>query len=142
MSGNLRIFILICGICFCITIIKLLINRKFSERESIIWLLGAIGGLIVSVFPKILDVLAKVIGVDYPPSILFLGCTVTLFLICLYCSIQIANLNAQVRELTQSVAIRNIEYPECLNCKIRYKEVELLESCLVKEGNAENENVR
>jgi hypothetical protein len=119
----------------------LLINRKFSERESIIWLIGAIGGLIVSIFPKILDTLAIVVGVDYPPSILFLGCTITLFLICLYCSIQIANLNAQVRELTQSIAIRNIEYPECINCKIKYKEVELFENCLVKEGNNSGENI-
>ena len=98
MSLGLRFVILICGITFFIAIIKLLINKKFSERISLIWSISAMAVFLISIFPRILDVFAKLLGVDYPPSILFLLAILILLFICFYHSIQISMLNNQVRE--------------------------------------------
>ena len=59
MSVNLRVVILICGISFSVAIIRLLINKKFSERITLIWLISAMVVFVISLFPKILDIFAK-----------------------------------------------------------------------------------
>lgn len=122
MSLSLRFVILICGISFSIAIIKLLVNRKFSERISLIWLISATAVFIISIFPKILDVFAKLLGVDYPPSILFLLAILILLFICFYHSIQISMLNNQVRELAQNMAVKEVQHVENTNSKLKYKE--------------------
>lgn len=112
MSTNLRLVILICGICFDLAIIRLLIKKKFNERASLIWLISAMIVFIVSMFPKTLDVIAKLAGVDYPPSILFLIAILILLLICFYHSVQISMLNAQVKEIAQNIAIGELKRSE------------------------------
>lgn len=122
MSLSLRFVVLICGITFFIAIIKLLINKKFSERISLIWLISAMVVFLISIFPRILDVFAKLLGVDYPPSILFLLAILILLFICFYHSIQISMLNSQVRELAQNMAVREAQYIEETNSKLKCKE--------------------
>lgn len=112
MNTNLRLVILFCGICFLFAIVRLLIKKKFNERASLIWLFSAMIVFVVSMFPKILDVFAKFVGVDYPPSILFLIAILILLFICFYHSVQISMLNTQVREIAQKVAIGELERSE------------------------------
>ena len=141
MSLSLRFAILICGISFSIAIIKLLINRKFSERISLIWLISALAVFIISIFPKILDVFAKLLGVDYPPSILFLLAILILLFICFYHSIQISILNNQVRELAQNMAIKEVEHVvDDANSKFKYKKKDNIKNDLSKEEHTINEN--
>lgn len=141
MSLSLRFAILICGISFSIAIIKLLINRKFSERISLIWLISAMAVFIISIFPKILDVFAKLLGVDYPPSILFLLAILILLFICFYHSIQISILNNQVRELAQNMAIKEVEHGvDDANSKLKYKKNDNIKNDLSKEEHTINEN--
>ena len=139
MSLSLRFAILICGISFSIAIIKLLINRKFSEKISLIWLISAMAVFIISIFPKILDVFAKLLGVDYPPSILFLFAILILLFICFYHSIQISMLNNQVRELAQNMAIKEVEHVvDDENYKLKYKEKDNIKNDLSKEEHTIN----
>lgn len=139
MSLSLRFAILICGISFSFAIIKLLINRKFSEKISLIWLISAMAVFIISIFPKILDVFAKLLGVDYPPSILFLFAILILLFICFYHSIQISMLNNQVRELAQNMAIKEVEHVvDDENYKLKYKEKDNIKNDLSKEEHTIN----
>jgi len=108
MSEYLRCFVLFCGILFMGIVIYLLSKRKISERNSMLWLLGSLVILVLSIFPKVLDVLASKIGVSYPPTLLFLFSVFILLFISLTLSIQITILNERIRELTQQVAINKI----------------------------------
>jgi len=143
MSLNLRFGILICGISFSIAIIKLLINKKFSERISLIWLISAMAVFIISIFPKILDVFARLLGVDYPPSILFLLAILILLFICFYHSTQISMLNNQIRELAQNMVVKeaeHVEHVENVNFKLNYKKNDNFENDLSEEEHRINGN--
>jgi hypothetical protein len=100
-------FILLCGVLFSGMIIRLLLKRRINERNSAIWLLGAIAILVVSANPNWLDLVAGKLGVDYPPSLLFLFSTLVLLIIVLRHSMQISVLNEKLRQLAQHVALQD-----------------------------------
>lgn len=139
MNIFLRIAILILAISTCLTIIKLLIKRKISERISLLWIIGYFLIIIVSVDPILLDKLSELVGIDYPPSLLFLISTLILLSICLLHSIQISTLNAQIRELTQYVVIKDLEHNKMGDLDIKYKEAELFELTKGEEEIRDNE---
>ena len=115
MDSNLKIFILLCGVSFVAIVIRLLIKRKINEKNSILWLTGAAAILILSTEPELLEVAAKFLGVDYPPSLLFLFSTLVLLFIALTQSIQISILSEQIKELTQNIAVKNCKDKQGLN---------------------------
>ena len=115
MDSNLKIFILLCGVSFVAIVIRLLIKRKINEKNSILWLTGAAAILILSTEPELLEVAAKFLGVDYPPSLLFLFSTLVLLFIALTQSIQISILSEQIKELTQHIAVKNCKDKQGLN---------------------------
>ncbi|PKM87984.1 MAG: hypothetical protein CVU87_08545 [Firmicutes bacterium HGW-Firmicutes-12] len=98
-------FIIVLGLIFVGVIILLLVKRKINERHSLFWLFGAIIILILSTIPEILAVIANLVGVDYPPALLFLIAILVILAITLYQSIQISILQERLRELTQQIAI-------------------------------------
>jgi hypothetical protein len=105
MGSILKIFILFCGLAFIGVVFYLLMKRKISERNSLFWLLGSIIIFILSAVPEALEIVARSVGVDYPPTLLFLLSILILLLIVLHQSIQISVLNDQLRELTQRVVL-------------------------------------
>lgn len=105
MGSTLKITILICGLLFVGTVFYLLVNKKINERNSLFWLLGALVILALSTMPEILEILAELAGVDYPPTLLFLCSTLIILFITLYQSIQISILQERLKELTQLFAI-------------------------------------
>ena len=80
-------------------------KSHLSIKESFYWIIGSILVLILSIFPKIIDKVAKFFGVDYPPSIFFVF--VILFL--LYLLFRLNRIQAlhseEIRDLVQQVAI-------------------------------------
>lgn len=108
MENLLRIIILCLGSAFTLTVIGLLTKKKITERNSMLWLLGSLMIFIFSIKPYIIDRIAALIGVDYPPTLLFLAAILTLLLINLHHSIQISLLSAQIREITQWLAVKEI----------------------------------
>lgn len=105
MSVVLRMIILLLGASFTITVLYLLIKKRINEKSSLLWLIGSIGVLFISLQPKVLDVLAEFIGIDYPPTLLFLMAVIVLLFINLFHSVQITILSYQLKELTQYVII-------------------------------------
>ena len=138
MSLNLRIVILICGISFSVAIIRLLINKKFSERITLIWLISAMAVFAISIFPRILDVFASILGVDYPPSILFLLTILILLFICFYHSLQISILNNQIREITQNMVVKDAKHLGDINLNLYNKDIEDYEKKLIEDENIIN----
>jgi hypothetical protein len=108
MSVALKLTIFLLGVVFVVTVIYLLVRRKISERNSFLWLTGALIILMLSTMPDILIILAQVTGVDYPPTLLFLLSILVVLFILLHQSIQISILQEKCRELAQQLAIANI----------------------------------
>jgi hypothetical protein len=105
MVNILPIFLVTCGIIFCGITVSLILKHKLSERSSVIWLGGSLIILLMAGQPKILDKTASILGIAYPPSLLFLLSTLILLLSNLYQSIQIAKLNGKIKDITQFIAL-------------------------------------
>lgn len=105
MSTTLKFTILLLAVIFVVTVLYLLVRRKISERNSFLWLAGALIILLLSTIPDILQILAHVTGVDYPPTLLFLLSILVILFILLHQSIQISVLQDKCRELAQQLAI-------------------------------------
>lgn len=107
MGSLMRIIILVAGIAFFILVMSLLAKRKINEKNTLVWLMGSIGIILISAFPELLDWLAALLGVSYPPSLLFLVSALVLLIMVLYQSMQISVLNEKVKQLSQHVSLRN-----------------------------------
>lgn len=105
----LRIVYLVVGLSFTVIVMYLLTKKKINERNTLVWLAGTVGILIIAAFPSLLNWTAEKLGVDYPPSLLFLFSALILLILVLHQSIQISILNEKVKQLTQYVALQNME---------------------------------
>lgn len=101
---------IIVSILFMIFIILLVRNNKLEEKYSILWLIFAIIILILTIFPKIIDAIAKFFGVYYSPSLLFLIGFVVLALYVIHISIVLTTQNKKIVKLVQEHAILQDEF--------------------------------
>lgn len=67
-----RIFFAFFGITAIIIILAKVRNNRFSAGRSIFWVSGGFLILFLSLFPKTIDKVAKLLDVYYSPSLLFL----------------------------------------------------------------------
>lgn len=105
MSSSLKLTIVLLGLVFVGIIMYLLVKKRMNERNTLLWLAGALAIMVIALLPDILEFVARLLGVNYPPSLLFLVTTLILFLLILYQSIQISLLQDKCRELAQNLAI-------------------------------------
>ncbi len=112
MSIWARLFILITGIMLFIVVFELVRKKKFREELSIIWLFFAIIVALGSVVDLIVDPLAKLLHIYYPPALVFVIITIFLIASLLYFSLVTSDLKSKVKELTQKVAILEFEISE------------------------------
>lgn len=98
-------FFIILGLILILYIFISVIKGKFDIVESIFWLMGSIIILILSIFPNIIVVLSKLIGIEYPPSLLFLLVAVFLLFINFRSTQKIASQKEKIMFLGQEIAI-------------------------------------
>jgi hypothetical protein len=88
------------------SILCLIRKRKLREQYSLLWLLLGVAMTALSLFPGVLDVLARKIHVIYAPSLLyFIGLMGVLFIL-LHLTIAISSLTHKLISLTQASALR------------------------------------
>lgn len=106
------ILVAIIFICYVFNIIK---KGEFSVEESIFWVVGTVGVVILSIWPKILDKVAGKLGIDYPPSLLFLITSIFLLFIIFRDTKKISKQNNKITEIAQRVSILEYENKELKN---------------------------
>lgn len=100
-----RYFFIILGLILMIYIFMAVRKRKLTIDFSILWIIGAIAIFIIGCFPDIIIWLADIIGIAYPPSLLFLLSIAFLLLLSLNNSLIISELKEKNKELIQNSAI-------------------------------------
>jgi hypothetical protein len=80
-------------------------KKRFSIKESFWWVLATIGMLFLSIFPYSIDKVARIFGIDYPPSLLFVLCIVFLIFIIFRNSKRLSEQQEKITELAQNLAI-------------------------------------
>lgn len=99
------VFFVIIAICFMCLVVSKVKKKKFFERDSFLWVLGSVLVLILAIFPNLIVYLAKLIGIEYAPSLLFLVAIVFVLYLLFRQSEQVSLLKEQVKDLGQRIVI-------------------------------------
>ena len=91
------------GIASILFILVKVKKNKFSEGRSIFWVLGGIAMFFLSIFPKAIDKLSAILGINHPPSLLFL--LASLFII--YSVFKLEEEITQTKENLKDLAHKN-----------------------------------
>lgn len=100
-----RIILPIIAVLTLVWVVSATIKRKIREKESVIWIILAILLIVISLLPRFLDNVASVLGISYPPSLLFALGFVFVFLICFRLSQEISLSRHREKELAQRISI-------------------------------------
>jgi hypothetical protein len=105
MLDRAMIFGLIASIGALVFILELVRRRKLREEYSLLWLATALALIILSISRPLLDVLANLVGIYYPPSALFLVAMVFVLFILLHFSTVLTRLTQENKESAQQLAM-------------------------------------
>lgn len=86
-------------------VIDLIRRSMLKEQYSLLWLFSSVVLLVLSVWRGLLDKVAQIAGIAYPPSLLFLLAFIFLLLIVLHFSVVISNLSEKNKKLAQEMAL-------------------------------------
>ena len=105
MLDRAMIFGLIAGVGALLFVLELVRRRKLKEEYSLLWLATAIVLIILSVSRPLLDTLASLVGIFYPPSALFLVAMIFVLFILLHFSTVLTRLTQENKENAQQLAL-------------------------------------
>lgn len=80
-------------------------RERLSVRYSMLWILSGTAILIVSSSRRLLDILASVLGIYYPPSALFLLATFFILVLLFHLTVVVSSLKSSNARLAQELAL-------------------------------------
>ncbi|MBI5100511.1 MAG: DUF2304 domain-containing protein [Nitrospirae bacterium] len=101
--------IFLLGLSLMLIIFELVRRNKFREELSIAWFAVGILVLAGSMADLIIDPFAKMIGIYYPPALVFAWLIFCLVVALLYFSSVISDLKGKIKELSQKMALMEFE---------------------------------
>ncbi len=100
-----NIYFVIVAVLFMIYMIVEIRKEKLSIKESFWWMMSSLLMLILALFPYSIDWLAEKLGIDYPPSLLFVICIVFLLFINFRNSKRISEQQIKIIDLAQNISL-------------------------------------
>mgnify|MGYP005790200235 CR=1 FL=1 len=91
------------SILFILFILYLVKKEKIDEKYSILWLIFGIIILAISIFPKIIEYIANIFEIYYPPSLLLLLGIIILIIYIVHITIVITKQNKMIIRLNQEI---------------------------------------
>ena len=108
----LKILAVVGSVALLAVVVELIRRGRLKERYSLLWLLAGGILLFLSLSRGVLDSIARLLGIFYPPSFLFLLAFFFLLLITLHFSIVISGLTEKNKKLAQEIALLRREMEE------------------------------
>ena len=96
-------------------VIELVRRGRLKERYSLVWLFASLLMLLLSLFRSVLEYLSRLLGIFYPPSLLFLVAFAFLLLIALHFSVVISGLSEKNKRLAQELALLRHDFQTQMN---------------------------
>lgn len=98
-------YFIVIAILIIIFIIFAVRKSHLSIKESFFWIIGSFLVLILAAFPTVINKLAELFGVAYPPALFFVFCILFLLYMIFRNSKRIAFQQEKITALTEEVAI-------------------------------------
>ncbi|MGN1157857.1 MAG: DUF2304 domain-containing protein [Agathobacter sp.] len=109
------------GLFLIAIVIKLNVEKRMSESQSVLWLVIGAVAIILGIFPDLIPMIANALGIWYAPSILLLVVSIGLILIAFFNSIVVSKNTSEIHELAIQIALLKEENKE-LKRKLEEKE--------------------
>ena len=103
MSAN--IFFLLIVVVMEVLVLAQVRNQKMKEKYAALWLIVGVIMIVLALFPKLLDSLSRLVGIETPVNLLFLLAIIMLMGISLYLTLAISKITDDMRTLAEEVAI-------------------------------------
>ncbi|MBI5887809.1 MAG: DUF2304 domain-containing protein [Deltaproteobacteria bacterium] len=100
-----RIFSILCSFIVFFVIIDFIRRGLLKEKYSLLWLASAVSILVLSIKERLLDKTAALLGVGYPPTLLFMIAFIFVILIMLHFSVVISILHEKNKILAQEMTL-------------------------------------
>jgi hypothetical protein len=101
--------VLLIGIGLAVGILYLLRRDHIYIRQAVFWIGVAIFSLVFGLWPLLIDALGSLLGVAYPPTLLFLVAIVVLVVKALLGDIALTKVQRDLRRLNQRIALLETE---------------------------------
>jgi hypothetical protein len=88
-----------------VAVIELIRRGRLKEKYSLLWLFASSVLLLLSASRGLLNYISRLLGVFYPPSLLFLLAFLFLLLITLHFSVVVSGLSEKNKQLAQELAM-------------------------------------
>lgn len=105
MSILINILAVLTGIILIGIIFNLMVEKKLSEAQSVLWILIGVLTIVLGLFPKIIKTVADALGIWYAPSLGFLAAYMGLLFIVLKNTVIISIQSDQINELFMEVIL-------------------------------------
>ena len=106
MVANL--FFLILTLILVVMVLTQVRNQKMKEKYAALWLIISFLIIILVVFPKLLDWLADLVGIETPVNLLFLLAFIMLIGVSLHLTKELSKLGEDTRILAEKAAINDL----------------------------------
>lgn len=103
MSAN--IFFLLIVVVMEVLVLAQVRNQKMKEKYAALWLIVGVIMIVLALFPKLLDSLSRLVGIETPVNLLFLLAIIMLMGISLHLTLAISKITDNMRTLAEEVAI-------------------------------------
>ncbi|MCA4132253.1 DUF2304 domain-containing protein [Arthrobacter sp. M4] len=101
--GNLAAFLV--ALVIVALVFEMLRRKKLREKYAALWLLVGGATLVLAAFPRLLNIVAEMVGVQLPSNLLFAMSILMLLGVCLHLSWEISVVEDETRALAEEVAI-------------------------------------
>jgi hypothetical protein len=105
MDTRLQIVAITAAAALLVVLLELVRQRRLLERYALLWLFSAVVLLGLSVWTGLLEAVASVLGVAYPPNALFLIAFGFVMVLLLHFSLAVSRLSDQTKVLAQRLAL-------------------------------------
>lgn len=109
MDPRNQVVAIVLGASLVLAILELVRRRRLREEYSVLWLVtGTVIALLAAV-PALLRVLTRLVGAEFPVSVLFFFGLLFSLAISLHFSVRISRLQDQVKDLAQDLALERAD---------------------------------
>ena len=102
---RVSIFAAVAAAILLVIVFELMRSRRLQERYALLWLLTGVVVFVLAVWRGLLGWAADVVGIDYPPSALFVLASFFIIVVLLHYSTVISKMSEQNTILAQRLAL-------------------------------------
>lgn len=109
MTTKAQLLVAAVTVATLVFILRMVRQRQLQAKYSILWLSTGLAMAVLALSPRTLDRVARLVGIAYPPTVLFLLAIALLLLVVVHFSWELSRLEDRTRSLAEELALIRIK---------------------------------